>query len=560
VMNMLLLVPALFMLQVFDRVLGSRSIETLVMLLAIALVALLGMAWLDAVRSRLLTSVGVQFETELGPRVLQVEIERGASPRASQGTGGLRDLMTLRGFVAGPGFAGMLDSPWVIFYTGVIFLFDPLLGAVALAGAVVMLLLGILNHQVSAKAQQAMQQDSRRASLYADQGIANAEVSVALGMTPGIARHWGSLIERALGGLVRSNRSSSAISAAAKFTRQFLQVVMLAAGVWLVIDQRTTPGVMIAATILLARALAPVEVAVAQWRTFVEARASLRRLRELLAHTQDGGMAGTELPRPIGKLAVERVTFGFGSGGRPVLRQVSLSLEPGQALAVVGPSASGKSTLVRTLVGLWKPDSGVVRLDGADVSLWSRENLGAAIGYLPQSVELFAGTVAENIARMGAVQSEEVIAAARRANAHELILRLPQGYDTLIGNGGAFLSAGQRQRIALARALYRSPAFVVLDEPNSNLDGDGEAALIACLRTLKADGVTVVVVTHRTMLLGEMDRLLVLRDGAVERFGSPDAVMAGQKRATVRSPSTVAMPSVSAVAAASPMAETGTGA
>jgi PrtD family type I secretion system ABC transporter len=319
--------------------------------------------------------------------------------------------------------------------------------------------------------------------------------------------------------------TGATISGLTKFSRQFIQTAMLGAGAYLVVDQHVTPGVMIAATILLGRALAPVETLVAGWRNLVEARAAWRRLDELLA-AAPARAPGTELPPPSGRLAVEQVVFAVRGSERPIIRGAAFSVAAGESLGVIGPSASGKSTLARLAVGIWRPLSGTVRLDGADVSAWPRHSLGPSIGYLPQDVELFPGTVSENIARLGEPDAAEVIRAAQRAHVHELILRLPKGYDTDLGEAGQCLSPGQRQRIALARALYGNPCLVVLDEPNANLDHDGDEALMRTLRRLKEDHVTVLIVAHRPSLLSGVDKLLVLREGAVEAFGPRAEIMA----------------------------------
>jgi PrtD family type I secretion system ABC transporter len=354
--------------------------------------------------------------------------------------------------------------------------------------------------------------------------MGNAEVARALGMVENLARGWESLSRKGLEHQLDANRSASMLTSATRFMRQFLQVAMLGAGAWLVIEQQTTSGVMIAATILLSRALAPVESAIAGWKGLVDARAAYTRIDQVVAEMPDEE-AATELPAPKGALSVERVVFGFRGQDRPVIKQVSFHLDAGQTLAIVGPSAAGKSSLARLIVGLWKPNMGTVRLDNADIAAWPRKRLGPYVGYLPQDVELFAGTVAQNIARMGEVDSAAVVEAGKRAHVHEMVLRLPQGYDTPIGEGGMFLSAGQRQRVALARALYRSPRLVVLDEPNSNLDVEGEAALTDTVNALKADGVTLVIVTHRSRLLTTVDRILLLRDGVIEKFGPPVEVL-----------------------------------
>jgi PrtD family type I secretion system ABC transporter len=353
-----------------------------------------------------------------------------------------------------------------------------------------------------------------------DANVRNAEVVSALGMLPAVTRRWAALNDRALLEQLRASHAGGSFSGATKFMRQFIQLAMLAGGAYLVVSQHVSAGVMIASTILLGRALAPVETLVAAWRSLADARSAWRRLDQLLA-SNPPPEAGTELPTPAGALALERVVFALPKMERAILRGVSFRLSPGEALGLIGPSASGKSTLARVIVGVWKPTAGAVRLDGADVASWPRERLGPHIGYLPQDVELFAGTVAENIARLGQPDAAEVIRAAQRAQVHELILRLPKGYDTEIGEGGQVLSPGQRQRIGLARALYGAPRLVVLDEPNANLDHDGDRALVQAMQAMKADGVTLVVIAHRPSLLQGVDKILVLRDGAVERFGRP---------------------------------------
>jgi len=355
--------------------------------------------------------------------------------------------------------------------------------------------------------------------------VRNAEVVSALGMLPAVTRRWARLNDSALREQMRASKVGGVFSGSTKFARQFIQMAMLAAGAYLVVTQDLTAGVMIAATILLGRALAPVETLVAGWRSLVEARSAWKRLDQLLKHTPPAE-PGTELPAPAGALEVERAVFALKNSEKPILRGVTFALRAGEALALVGPSASGKSTLARLIVGVWKPVSGVARLDGADVAAWPREGLGPHIGYLPQDVELFGGTVAENIARLGEPDAAEVIRAAQRAHVHELILRLPKGYDSEIGESGQALSPGQRQRIALARALYGKPRLVVLDEPNANLDHEGEEALVRALKVLKADGVTVVIIAHRPSLLRGVDKMLVLRAGAVERFGTCAEIMA----------------------------------
>lgn len=518
VINVLMLAPALFMIQVFDRVVTSRSVETLVMLGLVTVVALLFIGFLDVIRSRLLAGMGISMEKLLGPRILGDIVKRASVPGAADAIHGLRDVSILRAFLTGPGIVALFDAPWVPIYVLIIFLFHPLLGVIAALGAALMLLLAYLNERLTREALGEMQTASRIAGRFADQTLRNAEVVGAMGMVENLVRAWQSLSGGALALQFRTSSASSVLSSMSRFLRQFLQIAMLFAGAWLVIAHTSTTGVMIAATILLARALAPVETAIAGWKTLVDARSAYARLDQVL-ESEPKESAQTALEPPKGMISVERVIFGFRGQDQPVIKGASFRVEPGEVLAIVGPSAAGKSTLARLLVGMWKPQSGVVRIDGADIAFWPREMLGPYVGYLPQDVELFAGTVSQNIARLGDLDSAAVIKATQRANAHDMILRLQQGYDTPIGEGGAALSAGQRQRVALARALYRDPRLLVLDEPNSNLDADGEAALSEALRSLKADGVTMIVVTHRPALLAVVDKVLLLRSGIVEKFG-----------------------------------------
>ncbi|MGH6691839.1 MAG: type I secretion system permease/ATPase, partial [Gammaproteobacteria bacterium] len=366
--NLLMLVPALFMLQVFDRVVTSRSRETLVMLAVLAVGALLFMAFLDVIRTRLLTRAGVALEKLLGPKVLADMVRRGASPGPKDAQHGLRDVAAVRAFLTGPGIVALFDAPWVPIFVAIIYLFHPLLGAIALAGAVVLFGLAYVNEKLSRKPLESMQMESRKAGRFADQSVSNAEVARALGMVDNLARGWQALSRGGLALQLRANRTASLVTSATRFMRQFLQVAMLAAGAWLVIEQLATTGVMIAATILLGRALAPVETAIAGWKSLVDARAAYGRLAQALGADHPDGQSATRLPAPKGALAVERVLFGFPGQERPVIKGVSFQLTPGEAIAIVGPTAAGKSTLARLLVGLWRPLAGTVRLDGANIA------------------------------------------------------------------------------------------------------------------------------------------------------------------------------------------------
>lgn len=525
--NLLLLVPALYMLQVYDRVLSSRSNETLLLLTVGAGVALGMMMLLDMLRTRLLALGSLVLDKWLGPVVLRQLLAGARDPGVIAGGGGLRDVELLRTFLTGPAILALFDAPWMLVFVLVIYMFHPLLGTVAGVGALSLLLLTVLNERLMRQPLQDLQQQSRSSGHFIELGLRNAEVVNAMGMSDNIARRWEARNDRVLDLQRGASGRTAALSAFTKFLRQMLQIAMLGAGAWLVIRQHVSGGVMIAATVLLGRALAPVELLISGWKALVDARGAFRRLDALLAR-RDRDAAPVELPVPKGRLQVERAVFAIGSADKPVIKGVSFELAAGETLGIIGPTASGKSTLARLIVGVWKPQAGALRLDGADMANWPRERLGPHIGYVPQDVELFAGTVGENIARLGEVDSEAVVRAAQRAHAHEMILRLPQGYDTQVGEGGAALAGGQRQRVAMARALYGEPKLVVLDEPNSNLDGEGEDALARTLREVRESGTTLIVITHRPSLLinCQADKLLVLKDGAVEMFGPLPEVMA----------------------------------
>ena len=524
VINLLLLVPPLYMLQLFDRVISSRSTETLVMLSVGAVAALVMMALLDAVRARLLLGCGVALDRKLGPRMMQEvagAVERGAAERSRA----MRDVHTVRQLFTGPGVLALFDAPWLPVFLVLIFLFHPLLGAVALAGSLVMAALAVLNELATRGALERAQAAAYRAGHFADVAARNAETLRALGMRPAVTRRWAALNEATLAGHIEAGARGSAFATLTRFFRQAIQMAMLGAGAWLVIEQRATPGVMLAATIILGRALAPLELLVAGWRQLVEARDAWRRLdRDLKARGVEA--PHTELPAPSGEISVEKVSLVLPGAERPVLRGISFALRPGESLGIIGPSAAGKSTLARLLVGAWAASTGTVRLDGADIRTWPSERLAPHLGYLPQQVELFPGTVAENIARLAEPDAAAVLRAAQRAHVHPFLLRLPQGYDTPVGESGERLSPGQRQMVALARALYGNPRLVVLDEPNADLDVDGENALLAALAQLKQERVTLVVVAHRPALLGGVDKLLVLKEGAVEIFGPRAEILA----------------------------------
>lgn len=534
VLNLALLVPALYMLQVFDRVFTSRSLETLAMLSIIALVALALGYCMDVARTRALAWAGRALERRLAPAALASVLRQSAAQPDRADLDGMRDVTQLRRFLSGNGIQALFDAPWLPIYVLVIGAMHPALGVAALSGAALILALAVLSERLTREAADQALVKSRVANRHAERLTRNAEAIIGMGMTSAALNGWTSRHEAQLDAQARIAALNARFSAAARMVRQALQIGMLALGAWLVIGAHASAGIMIAATILLGRALQPVELLIGGWKQLIEARGAWRRLSErtwVLPETDR--MA---LPAPSGHLEVDRLLFGTVANRPPLIKGVAFTLEPGTSLGIIGPSASGKTTLVRLILGIWKPQGGVVRLDGADIARWDRDGLGAHIGYLPQDVELFAGTVAENIARLGPVDAERVHAAARLANAHDMILRLADGYDTQIGESGAVLSGGQRQRIALARALYGEPCLVVLDEPNANLDAEGELALRAALAALKERGVTVIVVGHRPALMARLDRLAILNDGAIEASGPANEILSRLSTVTAQTP------------------------
>jgi PrtD family type I secretion system ABC transporter len=521
--NLLLLAPALFMLQVFDRVLSSQSGETLLVLLIGVGVGLALLLALDYLRARLQGVAGNIVAESLSPLVAKMVVAQGAR-RSGRGTSeGLRDVGSLRALFSAQGLLALFDSPWVIVYVGVIALAHPLLGLAAGGAALLMLVLALANDFITRREIEALQKAAAGATRYLEASLQNAEVAQTLGMTDALIARW-RLKNAEVTALQQPTATKSvAMAALTRTVRQAVQVLMLALGAWLVISGEATAGVMIATTTLLGRALAPVEQIVGSWRVLAEGRAAYGRIAEML-NSADATPARMALPAPRGQLVAHNLVFRAPQGERLLVAGVSLQLDPGQSLAIIGASGAGKSTLVRLLTGVWKPNAGAVRLDQADLSQWPREDLGPWLGYVPQDVELFPGTVAENIARLGEVDSAQVVRAAQRAQVHELILSLPEGYDTLIDPQGAVISPGQRQRIALARALYGDPKLVVLDEPNSNLDGAGEQALAETLKALRGQA-TVVVVTHRSTLIQHVDKILVLDAGKAQHYGAAADVM-----------------------------------
>jgi PrtD family type I secretion system ABC transporter len=527
--NLLLLVPALFMLQVFDRVLASQSGETLLVLLAGVGVALALMLVLDYLRARLQEVAGSLLAEMLSPTVSKIVIAQSASRSGRAMPEGLRDVGALRSLFSAQGLLAVFDAPWAIVYVGVIWLAHPVLGMAAAGGAVLMLTLALLNDILTRREIEALQAAAADSTRYLETSLQNAEVAHALGMTDALVARWRKKNAEVAALQQPTTIKAVAMAALTRTVRQAVQAMMVALGAWLVISGDASAGVMIAATTLLGRALAPVEQMVGSWRILAEGRAAFRRLGDMLS-LADAEPRRMALPPPKGRLHADNLVFRAPRGERLLLAGVSLHLDAGESMAVIGASGAGKSTLVRLLVGVWKPSAGVVRLDQADLSQWPRDELGPSLGYVPQDVELFPGTVAENIARLGEVDADKVVQAARLAHVHDLILSLPDGYDSMVDVHSALISPGQRQRIALARALYGEPKLVILDEPNSNLDGAGEQALGETLKSLRGQ-TTVVVVTHRAHLIQLVDKILVLEAGKIKHFGKAAEVMNAMQEA-----------------------------
>ncbi len=528
-LNLLMLAVPLYMMQVYDRVLTTGSVDTLLALTAMVAGALVVFGVLEAIRVRVLARAGAWLDRELGSAVLSGAVA--AALRAGGGVSaqGLRDLATVRGYLGGAGVLPLFDVPWAPVFLGIVFLVHPVLGWIGLAGALVLFGCAVLNDLATRSKLTEANGAAARALNAADAAVRNADAIAAMGMVPALARRWREAVAGGLDLQTSASDASGSITAVAKVVRFGLQVSMLGVGAWLVLGHEMSPGGMLAAAVIVARGLAPVEQLITAWRALVGARTAWRRLRELMARAPDED-AGTALPRPAGRLEAEKVGYLPPGLREPVLRQVSLRLDPGEVLGVVGPSGAGKTTLVRLLVGSLEPTAGHVRLDGADLGAWRHAGRGRHVGYLPQTVELFAGTVRDNIARLGEAEDEAVVQAARRAGAHEAILALREGYDTRIGEGGVPLSGGQRQRIALARAVFGDPALVVLDEPNAHLDADGEQALVETVVGIRERGATVVLVAQRAGAMGLVDKMLVLRAGAVASFGTREEVLARLRR------------------------------
>jgi ATP-binding cassette subfamily C exporter for protease/lipase len=528
--NLLMLMPSLYMLQVYDRVLQSRNEITLLMLTLLMLGAYLLVGGLELIRSFVLIRVGARFDMTLNKRVYTAAFEQNLKHAGGNAGQSLQDLTSLRQFLTGNALFAFFDAPWFPVYLLVIFMFEPSLGVFALVGTAILVVLAYVNERVTGKPLAEANAMAVMSSAVATNNLRNAEVIESMGMLPNLMGRWFKLHGKFLQLQADASEKAGKIGAATKFVQVSLQSLVLGFGALLVLENKITSGMMIAASILVGRALAPVQQVIGVWKSLSSVRSAYDRLTKLL-EANPAREAGMPLPKPQGALAVEGVTAAPPGGKNAVVKGLSFAISPGDVLGVIGPSGSGKSTLARLLVGIWPSQMGKVRLDGADIYAWNKGELGPNIGYLPQDIELFGGTVSDNIARFGEIDPEKVVLAAKRAGVHDMILHMPDGYDTRLGDGGAGLSGGQKQRIGLARAMYGDPSLIVLDEPNSNLDDIGEQALVNAVLDLRQRGKTIVLITHRTSIIGATSKLLLLRDGAPQMFGPTNDVLAALQKA-----------------------------
>lgn len=523
--NLLMLTGPLFMLQIYDRVLTSKSHPTLIALIVLVGGLFLFLGLLEFIRIRILARIGEQFANNLGQKAMRATIEHTVNQTPNMGISPIRDMETIKQFIAGPGPSTLFDLPWTPIYLAVNFMLHWILGLFSVAATLILILIAILNELTSRKLSEKALHASTTSERAAEEARRNAEVITAMGMQQNIEQRWQFIQQQAQTAMLALSNRASIFTSMSKSVRMFLQSLVLAVGALLAINQLISPGAMIAASIILTRALAPIDQSIAGWRSFLNARKSYQRLSHILenVHQETDPMP---LPAPKGKVEVEELYLAPPGSRTPLLQGLQFSINPGEALGILGQSGAGKSSLARTLAGIWVPQKGDVRLDGASLSQWSKAQLGAAIGYLPQSVDLHAGTVKENIARLNPdADPNEIIKAAVNAEVHNLILSLPKGYDTELGPGGLSLSGGQKQRIGLARAFFGNPALLILDEPNSNLDQEGEEALFNALTGAKKNGQTIIIIAHRPSAIKIVDKLLYLKEGRQSAFGPRDEIL-----------------------------------
>ncbi len=518
--NVLALTFPIYMLQIYSRVLMSKSIPTLVLITAVALAALAVLTVLAFLRTRILAHAGVEIGKKMSPIVLSAMVKGASETDPSKFSRGLSDVTMIRNFLGGTPITVLFDIPWTPIYILVVFFMDPILGMVGVVGALGIVFLALWNERICREPINQANAVSGETNRFIAACLRNAPVVRGMGMITGVMKRVTNIDDRVADLQMTASTRSGLMLALSTGFRLVLQVAIYGIGAYLAIIGECNAGVMIASSIIIGRALSPVEKGISSWKMMVESYGAYKRLDVLFEEIREE--APMELPAPVGELRLENVSLRLAD--RTVLQGISFGLAPGQSLGIIGPSAAGKSTLCRLLLGVWKPSAGSVRLDGADVYTWNQEMLGPYIGYLPQDVELFNGTLSENIARMGDVDPDKVVEAAKLAQVHEMILKLPKGYDSRIEEGAAILSGGQKQRIGLARALYGSPKFLILDEPNSNLDEAGDKALHECLAALQQSKVTVIIVSHKPGILATVNKVLVLQEGRMQIFGPREAV------------------------------------
>jgi PrtD family type I secretion system ABC transporter len=533
VINLFLLAPSLYMFQLFDRVIGTRSKEALWLMSLLLLVALIVMGIIEIVRSRILVNANNAMDLMLAPYLLNKMVEGATSPEGNPNTYALKDLQTVRTFLTGQGIIQLLDAVWLPIYMVLLYFMHPMMLNVLIIGTILMVALSIAS-EVLTKAPLAESNSANRlATRFVDSSMLNAEVVNAMGMQANLTKRWASLNDRVIILQTHASKWSGRISGMTKVVRQVVQSMSMAVGTYIMLGDTTfTMGYIMAGGIIFGKALGPLEYVISGWRSLLETRAAYARLDAFIKSGSQEQRYQLELPPPTGQISLEHVTFGVRSTGKVLIRDVSFNLAAGDSLGIVGPSASGKSTLARLIVGAWKPQQGVIRIDGADLANWPSERLGQYIGYLPQDIELFAGSIADNIARLDDPDPDKVIEAAKISGLHEMILQMPNGYDTQIGEGGTVLSGGQRQRIGFARAVYGNPKILILDEPNASLDTAGELALVNAMAHLKQAGTTTIFITHNPHFINNVTKLLVMQNGALAAFGPKEWVMAQLNKST----------------------------
>ncbi len=524
VINLLTVVPAIYMMQVFDRVMASRNETTLLVLTVLALGLFVLSSVVEWIRGQVMIKMSVGIDLDLGERLFGAAFQKSLKEHNANPAQVMSDLNALRQFLTGPSLIALLDLPWMPIFLIVTALLHPWLGLFTLIGALILFALAIWNENATREGLEEANQISVHSANYVNSTLQNAEVIQAMGMLGSLQKRWSTLQKRLISAQTTASDKAAHISTITRLVRTAWQSLAMGLAMLLILEGQITAGVMMAAGFLISKAMLPAEQAIGSWKQFDNAKASYKRLC-LLLEEFPRKPERMNLPNPSGAIRIERLVIVPPGGKRPALNGIDMQLNKGEVLAIIGPSASGKSSLARAMVGVWAPSHGSIRLDGAEIGQWDPEALGPHIGYLPQDIELFDGTVAENISRFGATDSTRVIEAATLAGIHQMVLRFPQGYDTPLGPGGLGLSGGQKQRIALARALYGNPALLVLDEPNSNLDDAGEAALVAAIDALRKHGSTVVLVTHRPNVLAVVDKLMVLQDGTQKMFGPRDQVL-----------------------------------